>query len=281
MDGTTTSDGTVIYPYIRPVASVHTLVQHRWYALASMAHEYGHRLMRAANFAQGGNFEHLHTMSRYSIMQGTFPTGLQMSGVLRHKLNWIDPPIIAAGDSLPYETTLTLSASYLAHEGSMAIIEPDDSLLGDTPQYFILEARRDSLAGHVYSYGQPDTACCFRTLDNDRGLLITHVVGDPSYSGTWPGHPAHKPPVAEVELATGSFDTTDASPDPIAGLNNIRSKENHLSLGGFTAREWDLFEPQEHGDRARSNAFTPYTNPNTNLYDDGRTLSTNTWHQTT
>lgn len=268
-----------------------TIVRGKWIFMNEMAHEYGHLLRTAAGITGRG---HVVSAGRYSIMQGNFPTGLVMHGEVRRQLNWIDPPRVHAS-SIPFDTTLTLSASYLDHDATFAIIEPDTSLLGHlgtippfdkrVPQYFLLEARRSGLAGEVYSVAQP-ASCCLKTVSGGSGLLITHVVDYSVYNNqgkAWwsAATDSSQVPAIDIEVADGAFDTTTEAPDPILGLNLLRTltATNYASVGGVLGSDQDLYSDQTVGGSTRTNALTPYTNPNTNLYENELGGVPN-WHQT-
>jgi hypothetical protein len=134
------------------------------------------------------------------------------------------------------------------------------------------------LAGEAYSVPQP-SSCCWTTNTSGSGLLITHVA-DVLGSEGWHeanDEPPYVPPYLDVELADGAFDTTSVAPapDPILGWNHIR----WTGGAGAVGNDADLYMDQTVGGPNRSNAFTPYTNPNTNLYEN-ELGGVPDWHQT-
>lgn len=237
------------------------VIRHRWEVLALLVHEYGHDVTDAAGYGAA----HFRTVSRYGIMQGNIiPASLMMEGFLRYKLGWISPLEVNPGGSA-YQTTLKLSARYQDGDANFAILRTRENDPGSA-QYFLLEARREDASGEDYNTAQPTgyPNCTVRTTPVGDGLLITHVTED---GLTQPD--ATEVPLLDIEVASGMFNLSSNAPDPVKGFDFINP--NEFGQGGWTGQPSDLFEDSSAGDR--TNTFTPFTNPSTDLYRDDVTSS--------
>jgi hypothetical protein len=289
-DSTRIQEGATILPQrIRPAPpgqpcpeeGCFVFVRHRWMVSAVAAHEYGHFLINLLkisgdlpNYDDGGCCSgHISTESRYGIMNGSMtPPVLMMSGIMRRKLGWIDPQVIPFPTSFPFNDTLTISTSYEDGQECFALVQTADST-----QYFLLEGRKANLPDQVYNSVQPpDEGCCYKTRDVGDGLLIAHIQegGKCCFPQQLSGSLCNDaPPLLDVEVATGRFDPSTGSPDPGAGLTRLDYDSRKGNCGGTlasdgpaTGRAGDLFRPTSGGSELFANAFTPFTNPNTNLY---------------
>ncbi len=264
-----------------PPGQAPVLVRHPWMLLAVAAHEYGHDLNAVGGICGGG---HLTTESCYGLMNGSMtPPVMMMSSIMRYKLGWIDPPVIPFPQSFPYDTTITLSADYEDENDCFALVRThiSDPAPPKASQYFLLEARRPNLPGQVYNSANPLDEfpnCCYPMREVGEGLLIAHirddggccyVLDDPPWDRDYP------PPLFNVEVATGLYNLGTGVPDPLRGLNRLLSdSRKSCGLQGLTSEGpasgqiGDLFRPKAGGAEYFSNLFTPFTNPNTNLYVD-------------
>jgi hypothetical protein len=245
-----------------------------------------------------GGFIHLESIGPYGTMDGTGRAfnggGGSMAAIERAALDWLDPGIVidptgqswSPGD----ETTVLLRDVVTEGPDGFAIVKTHVPT-----QYFILECR-DSTAS-VYTDG--GDGCTVRP--GYSGLVIQHIStpqrvtfsGQPTppcpivnefpMVGWWAGFTDtsgdidllppclptcpcndfyscpnwYYPPAVDLEVATGDFEYGTWAPDP----------------WGWDAMSW--FENSPYGSAPehvfgsganRSNMFTPYTNPNTNLY---------------
>ncbi len=268
LDSTTIAveSGSVLFPAVYALSEHNfTVIRHRWQVAALAAHEYGHDLVYQAPYTL--TTVHLCAVSRYGIMQGyTIPPVMLMEGIVRHKLGWISPPVVPWPQSFPFDTTIALSASYRDADASFVIVETEEQTPG-REQYFLLEARRDSLAGGYDTPQPPDAGCCVKTLETGTGLLISHIreQGNDLWSPV-----VTEPPLVDIEVGSGRFGVPSGVPDPVSGHSLITSDPCNAggALGNRSGRPGDLFQPST-GLGTSSNTFAPYTNPNTNLYNEG------------
>lgn len=266
------NSGATIFPqqYQRPVQN-RFMARHRWVVSPISAHEYGHDLKDLAAVSSNCDSHHITTESRYGLMNGSMtPPVMMMSGLMRYKLEWIDPPIIPFPSCFPFDSTLTLSASYEDQDGCFAIVQ---SPAADPEQYFMLEARKSGIEGQVYNDFQPagQPSCCYPMRDVGDGLLISHVRDE----GACCYDSELAPPLLDIEVATGRFNPGGGVgfPDPVAGLTRLaldsRAQCDSVQYQGpWTGRAGDLFQPRDGAYALFSNAFTPFTCPSTNLYED-------------
>ena len=245
-------------------------IRNRWQFLAIAAHEYGHDLGVPAGF--GG--AHLSSIGPYDIMDGTYHGHWLMSAWMRFKLGWIDPPVY---DYTSGNVTITLGDAAIDGSAGCAILKTHVGVPGETAsQYFLLEGRNSSSTGYTKRQPVDATSECCKTRPQYSGLLITHVrEGGATGDNMWrPGHPAGERIVPRIdpEVATGMLDSLTAAPDPIRGKDLLAVREGSTN----THNPQDLFVPAFVTDDPPGllpfcNAFTPYTNPSTDLYRDDLT----------
>lgn len=243
-------------------------VRNQWQFLAIAAHEYGHHLAALHGII------HAESMGPYGIMDGTYHGHWLMSGFLRYKLGWISPTVYdySGGDA-----TITLGDAALDGSGGFAIIKTHIGSPGDVPsksQYFILEGRNRFSTAYTQAQPSSYTADCCKTRPQYSGLLITHIREGGSLQPAWDSAIV---PRFDPEVATGMVDSTTAAPNPVRGKDWIAVREDSPN----TYAPQDLFVPgivtdDAPGQLPTVNAFTPYTNPSTDLYrDDGTALQRN------
>jgi hypothetical protein len=203
-------------------------------------HEYMHDIVESYGQPLNiGNVGHIASMASYGIMDGTYlGCGQFIDGFTLAELGWIEPVAIdsttGGGD-----TTLVLSA--VPDVAAYAIVRT-----ADPNQYFVLELRNKDLP---YAEAQGAAGC--KNPAGFTGLLVTHVCLPGAIGWGFTNAPLFDP-----EVATGMF-AADGSPDPSAGADTIQVNQNFW----WTANSNDLYKPYN------VDAFTPYSNPSTNLYD--------------
>jgi hypothetical protein len=225
-------------------------------------HEIGHSLYANSTFMgianhiwECGNWELMYSRGRGQIMH-SFP---------RIELGWIEPIVITEGTETTIKVydSVTWDAPNFDSAGGDSIvykIVPDPQ---DPSQYFLLENRR---ASTVYAETFVASSTLKQVTHPGSGLLITHVnTGGYSTEHWW--EPKCPPPSLKkhlnVETAYGLWDL-DFEPNPVDGWSRISADFRMLN----STHAHDLFGP------GTNNAFTPYTCPNTNLYDATDSMQT-------
>ncbi len=246
-----------------------------WRTMEIAIHEYGHDLQNLGYALTPSG--HLRSMARWGVMHGNLgvlemgPT--LMESLLRYKLGWISPVVLRPGIDLQDAQPMTVMLTDIGSTGSSgaAIVQT-----ADPDQYFILEVRDST--GSVFT----DTGTCPKS-PGASGLLITHVAekrqletgparylhGWTHYSGTFDCPPPgcgspdqcpdeQFPPLADVEAATGALDPITWRPDAASGWDNMSFHESSVDSSSPS----DMYRPGA----GQVSLFTPFTNPNTNLY---------------
>jgi len=214
-------------------------------ALSVLAHEHWHNLC-------GG--PHLMFTSRYGVAADGTYRGICMSAPEREYLGWLGNLVTVSTDTVQ----LRLPEAVLSGSAVKVLVPrvPQDSL-----EYFLLENRQRN---NWYCGTAPIvTACKYMP---GPGVLIWHVDYG-SHSHTAFTAPFWKP--VDVESATGLFETGQTYgtiypwgpvPDSFHGLDDLDSL--------FVCQTWPCrrWRDADYFGNGWSNAFTPYTNPNSNAY---------------
>jgi hypothetical protein len=221
-----------------------------------IVHEIGHSLM--------GNFfdfwtQHLYSANNWCIMHSN-GRGNIMHAYERLKLGWIEPIVVTPGQ----DVTITLYDSVTRNTGAWQTGVNDSTYVkilpnpADTTQYFLLENRRFST---VYTEPWVGSTTFTGVGQPGRGLLISHINTDGVMDLVSELCSTGLRQRVTVEPAYGLFDG-DHEPNPQHGRSRITGNVGQLDV----AHADDAFYP------GKNNTFSPYTCPNTDLYDASDTL---------
>ena len=188
----------------------------------------------------------------YGVTTGCGFRGMCMNAFERHSLCWLDVVTISSDTvGLVIPDVVDSAIAYRVYVG--------EDTVEASAEYFLIENR---VAGATYYTAQTYPQRCSSPAGG--GLLIWHVDQGGSYTGV-----SHKH--ADLECAYGLFAPDSARPDPFMGVDGLdttfilirptytRMCQAAKDLGTYADTKY-YFKPYWN------NAFTPYTNPNTNGY---------------
>jgi hypothetical protein len=192
--------------------------------------------------------------------------GAIMHGFERKEMGWAVPIVVNQGTNATiklYDSVKRGGPVFGAPSASdsiMCVIIPDTT---DVTQYFLLENRR---ASTTYTKTHVASSTFTNVRHPGSGLVITHVNTQGDASAAWENN---CPPWSlashylHVEPASGLWDA-NFDPEPSGGRSRITADYGGLNTG----HHQDVWKP------ITSNVFTPYTCPNTNLFNPTDSLQT-------
>ena len=230
---------------------------------ALIAHEVGHSVLKNSAFIREAN--HIWDVGNWALMYSNGHGGI-MHGFERTELGWASPIVIREGTNATiklYDSVTRGGPNFSAPSAADSImckIIPDTT---DTTQYFLLENRR---ASTIYTKTNVASSTYTEVRHPGSGLLITHVNTQGATSATFsPNCPpwSLKSHYLHIEPASGIWDS-NYDPNPESGRSRITADYRGLNNGHY----------QDTWKQTTSNAFTPYTCPNTNLFNATDSLQT-------
>ena len=220
--------------------------------MSIICHEQYHKMLEGYPYSMGcfnggrciADFDYTGV---WSLGTGDHRRGITMCAPERDALCWMDTVQTISSD------TVGLKIPDVVESGKAIRIDINDQPGDHNDEYFILENRQRT--SWYTQYAGVDT-CKDQALPGS-GLLIWHVLG----YGIQQHNPDWK--FLDLESASGLFVPGTPTPDPVYGYDGLDS----LLINGVSERygrfdSLDLYNPEWN------NAFTPYTNPNTNGYNE-------------
>lgn len=224
---------------------------HRVYAIPGIAHEFGHSLYDCATTSCFAVCQE-DRIGAYGVMEKYWHRGMCMSAYERASMGWMDVDTVSTD-------TVRLKVPDSVTSGLCFLIPIQHTDTCDNGTAFFLVENRQWSTWYACEPGECDGKAGCHNVDYlpGEGLLVWHVDARgreyDCYKAMEPFHPV------DVECAGGVFDCFTGLPNAIHGKDALDSLVT-IGIPRKLASPLDLFSS------GGSNAFTPYSNPNTNSW---------------